>query len=369
MNDDTDKTLAAEPTPNRAGRREAPIIEGEAIPDSAERPAAPAPAAARSSLPAALPGLAALILGGVALYYALNPSVAPSASPEAVTALGQRIDRLEARLGQIESRPAPALPPAPDLAPLEGRIEDARKTAEGARADAARALQQAQAAQRPVEAPKVDLAPIEQRVARLETELGPLREALTAPKTQVRATEAPDAAGGGARDAAALAVVAASLRQQIERGAPFPHEMSALEKLGADPARLNRLKPLASSGAPSAARLAQDFGALSPAMLRATRPAPADADLMDRIARSAASLVRIRPMGESAGEDPPALIGRIDAALQRGDVAGALALFDRLPGEAKEPARDWASRARQRVDAETAARGLADEALDTLARK
>ncbi|MDB5642023.1 MAG: hypothetical protein JWN07_1340, partial [Hyphomicrobiales bacterium] len=225
----------------------------------------------------------------------------------------------------------------------------------------------------PPPAPRVDLGPLEQRLSRLEgrldSELGPLRAALAAPKTEVRATQSPDVAGVAPQDAAALAVVAGSLRQQIDRGAPFAREASALQKLGADPARLGKLTPLAATGAPSTARLAQEFNAVSSAMLRAGRPARADGDLLDRIARSAASLVRIRPAGESAGDDAPALVSRIEAALQRGDVPEALSVFDRLPDDVKAPARDWAVRARQRVEADAAARSLLDDALDTLARK
>jgi hypothetical protein len=105
-------------------------------------------------------------------------------------------------------------------------------------------------------------------------------------------------------------------------------------------------------------------------MLRAARPARAEnGDILDRLARGAASLVRIRPAGETAGEDAPALVSRIEAALQRGDLMEALALYDRLPADAKEPASTWAARARQRVDADSAARALLDEALDKLARK
>jgi hypothetical protein len=257
----------------------------------------------------------------------------------------------------------------PNLAPLTARIEAVEKAAEGARTTAGRAMEQAQTPPKIPEAPRIDLTPLANRIARVEADLGPMREALAAPKTDVRATEAPDVPGVGPQDAAALAVVAGSLRQQLDRGAPFTREMSALEKLGAEPAKLAKLKPLAATGAPSAARLAQDFGPVSSAMLRAARPARADGDIMDRLARSAASLVRIRPAGESAGEDAPALVSRMEGALQRGDVLEALALYDRLPAEMKEPARDWATRARQRVDAEAAARGLLDEALDKLARK
>src|SRR6476659_7498511 len=115
MSDETEKTVGAEATPNRGRRRDAPTIEGHAVesaPDVAETPPpAPepipepvsAPATARSSLASALPGLAALLLAGVALYYALNPAVPQGPSPEAVAALGARLDRVESRLGAIEA--------------------------------------------------------------------------------------------------------------------------------------------------------------------------------------------------------------------------------------------------------------------------
>ena len=43
--------------------------------------------------------------------------------------------------------------------------------------------------------------------------------------------------GVAPNDAAALAVAAGSLRQQLDRGAPFQREATALEKLGAEPGR------------------------------------------------------------------------------------------------------------------------------------
>lgn len=390
MSEEIQKPGETEATPNRGRRRDAPVIEGEAIVEAAPEPTAPPPAApapARTTLAAALPGLAALLLSGAALYLALNPSTPQGASPDEVAALAQKLDRLESRVAAMEARPAPK---GPDLAPIEGRvralesrpipqaqdlsglnarIESAEKAAQASGAEAARALETARNAPKPPEPPRVDLTPIEQRIAKLETGLGEARQALAAPKTEVRATAAPDVPGVSPSDTAALAVVAESLRAQIDRGAPFPREAAALEKLGAEPARLAKLKPLAATGAPSAARLAQDFAAAAPAMLRAVNPPAANGDIMDRIARSASSLVRIRPVGDTAGDDAPALIGRIEAALRRDDVSGALASYDRLPAEAKEPAKDWAALARQRVDAEAAARSLIDEALDKLARK
>jgi len=396
MKDETDKSAEVGATPNRGLRREAPMIEGKAIetgpaapvapePEPASAPApeltpesAPEPAAARGKFawqgPAAV---AALLLGFGALYDALTPPAAPAPPPgathESISALVQRVDALEARLVVQEARPTPVLPVPPDLAPISGRLDAVEKVAADARAQTSRALEQARLQPVPPPQARVDLGPLDQRLSRLEarldSDIAPLRAALAAPKTEVRATQSPDVAGLALQDAATLAVIVGSLRQQLDLGASFTREASALEKFRVDPARLSKLTPLAAAGAPSTARLAQEFSRLAAAMLRAARPVRIEGDLMDRLARSAASLVRIRSVGESAGEDAPALVSRIEAALQRGDIAEALAAFDRLPDEVRAPARDWATRARQRVEALSAARSLLDDALDTLARK
>ena len=100
MNDEVEKKDVADATPNRGRRRDAPTIEGEAIAETPPIVEPPPRAAsdARSPLVPALPGIAALLLSGAALYYALNPDIPtppPSVSPEAVAALGQRLDKLE----------------------------------------------------------------------------------------------------------------------------------------------------------------------------------------------------------------------------------------------------------------------------------
>ena len=378
MNDESEKSAGVDATPNRGSRREPPTIEGHALESetiASGPPETPAPdltpdsTAPQASLgwpgPAAL---AALLLSGVALIYAFNPALPPAASPETVRALEQRLDALEPRLSAQEAKPAP-----PDLAPLGGRLDAVEKAAADARSQAARAIEQSRSQATPPAAPRVDLGPLDQRLSRLEvrfdTELASLRAAVAALRTDMRATPSPDRMGIAASDAAVLAVILGSLRQQIDRGAPFAREARALGRLGSDPARVAKLTALGETGAPSAALLAQDFTTLSAAMLRAGHPVRTDGGLMDRLARSAASLVRIRPIADIAGEDAPARVNRIEASLQRGDVVEALAVFDRLPDDVKAPARDWATRARQRIEAEATARSLLEDALDTLARK
>jgi hypothetical protein len=168
--------------------------------------------------------------------------------------------------------------------------------------------------------------------------------------------------------ASAMAVVATSLQQKLQHGEAFAREIAALEKLGADAKSLGALKPLA-QGAPSAQKLAQDFSSHTSAMLRAAQPAQEGGDLLDRIGRSAASLVRIRPAGDSTQDNAPALISRIEAHLLRQEIEAAMVLFEKLPAPVQEPARAWSLNAKARAQADAAARNLVAQAINLIAEK
>ncbi|MDB5651487.1 MAG: hypothetical protein JWL62_3007 [Hyphomicrobiales bacterium] len=362
----------------------AEAVAPEALPEAPHVASTDAPAPERRAMLPTLAALAALLLAGTSLYIAWTAERG-GVTPEVVAALGQRLDKIEGRLGAVEAKPTALMP---DLGPLAARIGAVETKVDGARADASRALQQnAGLAPAASPAPRVDLspldrriqaletrpvptfdpAPLERRVSRIETELTPLRSALTAPKTEVRATQAPTVVETPPGDAAAAAVVAESLRQKLDRGVPFPMEVAALEKLNVDASQLGALKAMALKGAPTGNALADSFEPLAAATLKAEHKDPS-ADFLDRLARSATTLVRVRPVGETSGEDTAALISRIEPTLRRGDIAGALALWDRLPGDAKGPSRDWADRARLRAQADTSVRQIIDQAIERLGR-
>ena len=365
MSDDSDKAGEGEVTPNRGRRREPPIIEAqanEAAPDK--------PVRARGAGFAVVLALVALAGTGASLWFALNMRDA-TATNEASAALAQRLERLERRVGALENKPAPNIP---DTAPLAARIASIDTKADRIAAEAARAAQMAEEALRkpaqPTASDAPDLAPLEKRMNALEE-----RANVQADDTRLAKIESDLAALRKNADmpernrAAAMAVVAASLQQKLDRGMVFSRELSALEKLGADPKLLAVLKPLAAQGATAPQKLAQDFSGRSSAMLRAAQPAPEGEDLVERISRSAANLVRIRPAGDSTQDNAPALISRIEAALQRQDMEAAIALFDKLPAAAQEPAREWAQAARARAQADAAARMLIAQAIDMIAEK
>jgi hypothetical protein len=50
-----------------------------------------------------------------------------------------------------------------------------------------------------------------------------------------------------------------------------------------------------------------------------------------------------------AGDDPPAIVSRIEAAVAKGDLAAALAEREGLPAVGKEASAAWAAKAADRV--------------------
>ena len=359
MSEESDRA-PDEATPNRGRRREPPIIEAQA--NASESEAKPRAGGAGLAI---IVSLLALGSAGASAWLTLNARDT-SANSEAATALAQRLDRLERRVGALESKPAPIIP---DTAPLAARIGSLDTKADRIAAEASRAAQLAEDALRKpaTGGTSADLTPLEQRITALEQR----PTAATNDETRLAKIEGDVSALRSAQvnNGPALAIVAESLRQNLQRGAPFTSEIAALEKLGADGKIIASLKPLAANGAPTSAKLAQEFSALSSNMLRAVQPAPEGEDLVDRLSRSAASLVRIRPIGDTTKNDAAGLIARIEAALQRHDVEEAMALFEKLPVSAQEPARAWAQNAKARAQADAAARLLIAQAIDTIAGK
>ena len=281
--------------------------------------------------------------------FTVAPATAPATAGEAVAGLAARIDTLDRRLA--------GLTPAGQTEALETRLATLEHGMREAAAAASPAL------------PPVDLAPLTARMAGLDTRLAALEAEMRVAKTEVRAREAPLEAASKRGDAAGLAVVAQAILQAVDRGTPFSADLNIAESLGADPVRLVALRAVADKGAPGVAGLAAAWAGQRRAALGASVAVPGeDQGLLDRLAASAARLVRVRPAGEVAGDDPGALAARIDAALARGSISEALAAWDRLPAAAKAASAAFGDPARRRVAADEAARTLAAAAVADLAR-
>jgi hypothetical protein len=302
------------------------------------------------------------------------------------------------RLGALETAEAGAAKAAAlemldkRVATLEGggakddSAQAALTEARAARADAAKALALASAAPKPAVAPTPGGAPaapdagvIEARLSAIEAalagqkadegDLATLKDrlakaesALAAPKSEARVAAAAVAEN---RDGAAEAILAISLNERLIAGAPFAGEWGALTRRGADAAKLAALKPFADSGAPTVAALATGFAKLAPNLVAAATP-PAEGGVVDRMLDHMRSLVRVRKVGEAAGDSADAVVARVSAALAHGDLAAALDAYRHLPDAARQASADWGKAAEARLAAAAAAQGLRAEAIGRL---
>lgn len=379
-------------TPERPAAASAPPA---ATPRAAERTATP-PARSREDTPMARSTraqanwgsmLTAGIVGGAVVALAAGSAwVTLFPGDGGDGAVGAKVAALEARVGELAARPAPAAVPA-DLAGRLGRLEAAATAASrqggadpaltgrltAAEAAVARLTEQLGRAEKRLDdaaksggvaaaaapaAPGVQPAELEA----LATRVAGLERNLVALQQQV----AQRANAPVSDRAVRLAVLASGLRTLVDRGAPYTAELAAAKQLVSDPQTFAPLEPFAASGVPSALVLGRELAAVVPAMLKAGE-LPARDDYLDRLQAEAEKLVRIRPVKDTAGDDLAAQIGRAEAKARQADLAGAVAELAKLPPAVRAPAEPWIKKAEARQAAVAAAQRVASGALGALA--
>jgi hypothetical protein len=213
--------------------------------------------------------------------------------------------------------------------------------------------------------PAVDLGPLntalrslDQRVSTLEGELKALAARPRDASAEAKKT-----------DTASLAVIAQAIQQAIEQAQPFATMLDAAASLGASPERIASLRQAAQNGTASTRAIVQSWSQSTRAVLDTLTEKPsAESTWLDRLKSSASQLVRIRPVGEAPGEDPASLMARIDALLAQGAIAPAYEAWQKLPDAAKAASKTFGELAQKRVQAEAAARALADSAVQALTK-
>jgi hypothetical protein len=200
-----------------------------------------------------------------------------------------------------------------------------------------------------------DLAALGARVDKVEA-------SLAAPKTETRvAAEKPAAED----NPSTIAIIAEVAEERLRSGAGFGPELAALQRLGVDSATLTPLQAVV-NGAPTNSALAASFNAVAPHVLAAATP-PETGGVEDRFFAHLRNLVKVRDLNETVGDDPQALVSQIEAESQRGDIAAALAAFDKLPEAARKAAGDWPTLARARQTADAALQSIREGAVGRLA--
>ena len=379
----------------------------QARPGPGERKVAPPPAATISEMKSFVTHLAAGLLGGligvIALAFAwhLLPGANGKASPD--------LTRLESRLAKLEASPPPAPDTAavsklaeritalegrapetpPELSELTGRVAQMelalKALAEAAKdggsvTDAAAVSQQVGEAEQRLQA-KLDkaladtdaanaaaLQAMQASIDELKGKIGALAEAglggdefpdVTALTDRIAKLEAALPSLEGAIDksvagtkSAAAALAFANLRAAVADGRPYATELATIKSFVPDPGDLAPLPNYADKGIPTVPELARSFAAGEDAALAAAAPA-ASGSILDRLLASAATIVKVKRVGEAAtGDSPSAVLARARTLIDKGDLAGSVQQIETLQGAPRDAFAAWLADAHARLGAD-----------------
>ncbi len=171
-----------------------------------------------------------------------------------------------------------------------------------------------------------------------------------------------------ARELAARALSVSSLKAAVDEGRPFKTELAAVEASAPQGTDFSALKQFQLTGLPSRERLISAFPAIARAM-SATLDRPANDDLTETFMSGVRSLVSIRQPGESDADTPQAALGRLEARVEAGNLAGAMDAYAALPEKTQEAGADWAHKVQARLDADALVARITNEVLNQIAQE
>ena len=340
---------------------------------------APAGSAPRWKISHAMAGIAGGALVVVFLFGLWLSGMVPIRYAGA-TAMRARVSLLEMQLQDLSNRPAPALD-TKSLDPLKDRLDKielalakipAADPAIGERLGAIENGMKAlgialTALNHRAEEVAGTIAAAQERATRAEKTATDLQSRIAAFEQNTKVAQ--EKAVKSADTATRLALAAIALRNAVARNEPYRAELAEVKNLGGDEAAIAALAPFASSAIPADAALTRELTALLPAMLEAAGANAAQSGgFFERLQANAGKLVRIQPVEAPPGDDPAAILARIEIKAARADVAGVRAELAKLPAKAQIPAADWIRKADAREAAIAASRKLAADSSRALGK-
>lgn len=182
------------------------------------------------------------------------------------------------------------------------------------------------------------IAPVSARIASIEKSLGSVIASETARKQNA--------------ERIVLSLELSNLKRVLDRGMPYAAELADVKKVAGDTIDFSALEAHKSEGVPSGQVLTRQFSKVAFDIINA-QSAPKEDSRINRLFAAAKSIVQVRRTDVPVkGNTAEAAVARIEKRLKDGDMSGALSLAEKLPDEAKAPAKDWMSQlaARAGVD-------------------
>lgn len=254
-----------------------------------------------------------------------------AASSEALDALKSELASMQETVSGLQSAVSEGgAGETAALAQLSSRLDEMAKTV----------ADQVNAASAPV-----DLGPVNEaleaqqsKMVEVATAVSEITEALSATSARLDdlsgqvAVLSEKVSGQQAQPAMARAIAAAALKSAIDRGTPFMAELETFAAVtGGEDENITALRDLAASGVPTIADLQKQFASDASGIIDAATVLPENSTIADRLLSSARSLVKARPVGEVEGDNAAAVVARMEAALNKGDLETMLAEAKALP--------------------------------------
>lgn len=372
---------------------EAPETVAEAM--SEATPAPKSRSGGGALLGGVIGGVVALLLGGGLQYAGILPSLNPKQQTGAgVEALQQQLSTLQGEVTALRAAPpAPAetsldaalAEPLQEIASLRQSVQSLQQKVATQGDGGAEVLTALEQKRTELEASFADLSKrlsdtgaadsdLAQRVQTAEADMATLRQAVSTASTKMNDVVSNVQSFTGRLDdlstqvakqdegpKVALVVAASSLKSAIERGSPFASELETYSSLAPNAADFDQLRPFAEQGIPTLNVLTLEASNVASQIASAASAPDASAGFVDRLMSSALSVVKVRPVGEVAGDGPAEIAARMEAAVKRGDLAAAIREFDALPPASQALGTDFSKQLRARA----AATQILDEALST----
>lgn len=150
----------------------------------------------------------------------------------------------------------------------------------------------------------------------------------------------------------ARSLAATTVKSAINRGGSFVAELESFAQIDPEHSAISELRPLSEKGVVTRANLTTGFGAVANQIITADSSNEGETDIMARLLNSAASMVKVRKVGEIEGDNAEAIAARIETRLNDGKLVDAAREWEKLSDKAKAASQSFKTQLNDRIQAE-----------------
>lgn len=158
----------------------------------------------------------------------------------------------------------------------------------------------------------------------------------------------------------ARSIAARALDSAIDQGGRFMTELDTAETFLGNTETVAALRPIAQSGVASLDELKQSFDQTANVIIDVAAPVEEDS-MFSQFMQSARSLVKVRPAGPVEGDSAEAIVSRMEASLQQGDLENVVVEWETLSDDGKAASQEFIAAVRTRIEAKRLAEALSDQ--------